>query len=148
MISPTTSNAIEYSLFSITYTITPTDLINPHEILSVTVTASDGVDYMQYLTTKILSGVSFSVSGTLSDVFNRRMDYLDVNADAFSTTRFTGIPSDFNTLYTYIGAVVNSVDLTVTAITSQGVETSIIVVSNNFEVSNTKLREFVAKGAY
>jgi len=36
----------------------------------------------------------------------------------------------------------------VTATTSQGTETSIIIVRNNWETANAKLREFVAKGEY
>jgi hypothetical protein len=112
------------------------------------VTASDGKDYSKDLNIVIQSDLSFSISGTLSDIFDRQMDYLDKFEKPQSTKRFKDIPLDFSTLYRYKGPMINSVDLTVTVNTDQGTETSTIIVNNNYAVANSKLQQYVALGKY
>lgn len=148
MITPETSNENEYAPFSITYAIEAVDPMFPPTLESVSVTASDGVDYSADLTITIHDDTSFTVAGVLADVFNREMHYLDKNDQAGMVRRWKDLPVDFNTVYRYKGAVVNSIDLTVTAVTSQGDEVATIIVQNNYTVSNAYLVDYIAKGKY
>lgn len=148
MITPETTDVNEYEAFIVSFTIEPTDPLLPPTLESVSVAASDGKDYSSELTITIQGDLSFIVSGTLSDVFNREMEYLDKNDKSGMVHRFKDIPSDFNTLYRYKGAVVNSVDLTVTAHTDLGDEVATIVVNNNYNVANANLVKYVALGKF
>lgn len=148
MITPSTSDQNEYVPFSVTFTIEPADPLLPPTLESVSIAASDGKDYSSELTIDILGDLSFTVSGTLSDVFNREMEYLDKDDKPGMVTRFKDIPTDFNTLYRYKGAVVNSVDITVTATTDLGDEVATIVVNNNYTVANANLVKYVALGKF
>jgi len=148
MILPENVDVNEYAPFSVTFTIEPLDPLLPSILESVSITASDGNDYSSELTVTIHGDTSFTVSGNIADVFNREMHYLDKNDKAGMVRRWKDLPGDFNTIYRYKGAVVNSVDLTVTAITDQGSEVATIVVNNNYNVSNAYLASYVAKGKY
>jgi len=158
MITPETSNQNEYVPFSLTYVISAAaaDPMAPPEtpppvdpiLQSVNITSSDGVNYADEMTITINSPQSFTIAGALSDVFNRVLNYLDKNDVQGTCGRFKDIPKDFNTLYHYTGATVNSITLSVHAITDQGVETSTIIVQNNYNVANAKLHEYVALGKY
>ena len=155
MITPVSSSVNEYVPFSVTYTVSAPEPIpgDPNPVIppileSVSVTASDGNDYSSELTITIHGDTSFTVEGLLADVFNREMHYLDKDDNFGLVRRFKDIPADFNTLYHYKGATVNSVDITVSAITDQGTETATIIVQNNYNVANAYLVNYVALGKY
>lgn len=154
MIEPELSNQVEYVPFSVTFTVSavPLDPPDPLQeqptIESVSVTASDGKDYSSDLTITITSPTTVTISGELSDVFNRTMSYLDENDTIGMVSRFKDIPANFNSLFKYTGATVNSVDLSVNVVTDQGTEVATIEVRNNWEVANAKLKEYVAKGKF
>jgi len=156
MISPETSDQTEYVPFTLTYTISVTAEegapVEPPPVdpvlESVTVSASDGRDYSDGLIITLIDDQHFSITGELSDVFDREMGYLDKDGVLGQVTRWRDVPADFQTLYRYKGATAASVTLNVTAVTDQGQETATITVANNFSVSNSKLHEYVALGEY
>ena len=149
IITPDTSTKTEYAPFSISYTISDDDplVLVPPEVVSVAVTL-DAVDYLPYLTYTLDSPSSFTISGTLSDVFDREMEFLDGNDVSGLVSRFADIPEDFNTLYRYKGAVANSVTLMVDVTATSGSVSASIIVNNNWTTANAKLVEYVLKGKF
>lgn len=154
MITPSTSNETEYVPFSITYTVAADPVVPPALpgadpiIQSVSITSSDGNNYTDEVIVTILNAQNFTVAGTLSDVFNRQMIYLDKNDVTGTVSRFKDIPADFNTLYHYRGATVNSITLTVNVTTDQGLITASIIVQNNYTVANANLVKYVKLGKF
>lgn len=147
MIEPTESTQNEYVPFTIQYTISSIEIDQP--VLShVTVTSGDGRDYSSDLNIVLIDDQHFSISGELNDVFDREMKYLDKYASPGIKTRWKDIPSGFQTLYSYKGAAINSITLTVTAHNDIEDETSIITISNNFALANSKLTDYVNRGQY
>ncbi len=148
LITPDTSTETEYAPFSISYTVSDDTPMAPvPELTSVTVTRGV-VDYLPYLTFVQDSLSSFTISGTLSDVFDREMTFLDANDVTGVVTKFADIPLDFNTLYRYKGATSNSAELAVTATTTSGVVVATITVNNNWTTANAMLVEYVLKGKF
>lgn len=148
MISPEISVQIEYTPFSVTFTISSEDPEILPEIESVSITASDGNDHSSNIVVTITSPTTVNLSGVLSDVFNRGLYFIAADGSHKVVSKYSDIPADFQTLYQYIAPVVNSIDLTVNVLTTEGSETATIVVENNFSVANAKLAEYVAKGQY
>lgn len=149
IINPDTSTKIEYAPFSISYNISDDDplVLVPPEVVSVAVTQGL-TDYLPYLTYTLDSPSAFTISGTLSDVFDREMEFLDADDVSGLVSRFADIPEDFNTLYRYKGAMVNSITLTVTVTATSGTVSASIVVNNNWGTANAKLVEYVQKGKF
>lgn len=149
MLTPETSFEVEYVPFSINFSIVPELPETIVDIESVSITASDGNDYSSDITVDITSSSTFTLSGVLADVFNRTMSYLDKDDQPGMVRKFKDIPADFSTLYKYTGANAETVDLTVSADCGVGgTYTATVIVRNNWEVSNAKLRDYVAKGKY
>lgn len=144
MIIPATASANEYEAFSLTFIIDPV----PLTLSAVSITSSDGKDYSSFLATTIHNTFSFTVAGTLSDIFDREMEYLDKNDNMGIVSRFEDIPNDFNTLYRYKGATINSITLTVTATTDTIDEVATITINNNYNVANSKLVDYVSLGKF
>lgn len=131
IITPETSTEVEYAPFSITYDISDDDPLVLPEIVSVAITLN-ATNYLPFLTFTQHSTTSFTILGTLSDVFEREMEFLDANDVSGLVSRFTDIPENFNTLYRYKGAMANSITLTVSVTTTTGSISAPIIVANNW----------------
>lgn len=146
-ISPNTFTITEYVPFVVTYTISSDDPSENVGIEEVTITVN-GADVAPDLTITHEDDNSFTVSGVISDVFNRSMAYLDVDDAVRIVSRFEDIPENFHTLYKYVGATTNSITASVSVTTNVGTMHTHIIINNNFNAANAKLIEYVQKGVF
>lgn len=144
MITPSTSSQTEYVPFNISFSVID-DLtgLPPVGPVTATLTSSDGNDYSKDVKITV-SGNTINVSGTLSDVFNRQIIYLKTPSESVSISKFSELPAEFDTLYHYRGAQVNSITLTLS--TAYGSAT--IDIQNNYNVANANLIKYVKLGKY
>jgi len=150
---PTMSMENEYEPFSISYVVNFEDaglgIIEKEPLVTeVTITSSDGRDYSNNIVTRKTSATTFTISGTLSDVFPRSMEYLMPDLSKHVASHWRDIPAGFDTVTKYSGATARSIMLTVNIKTTQGNATSQIEVLNNFTLANAKLADHIKLGKY
>lgn len=124
MFSPATAECTEYIPFNIAVTVTPIEgvatnissilispALNETSKLRVLLGTIDVMEYQGEPYPAATNGIiTFTIEGTMRDMFQRGIYYLDTNAQQQYTTKFGLMPDEFNALYKYQAPAVVFVD--------------------------------------
>lgn len=153
-ISPTIITKLEFQDFTQDYTLTYSEdlydpLIDEEPTIDLVTIVFGELDFTNRFNIVISDFQHFSITGQMDDVFNRQMVYIKHNVGGIgNVTRWEDIPDDFDTIFKYTGSSEMTKTFTVHVETSVGNVDSELVIQQNWELSNSHLKEYVERGVY
>jgi hypothetical protein len=166
-ITPNVVNVNEYVAFSQTFTIAfaPPDGLDPvpdpYDYILYDVIIDQTIPEISYNTIVYtrLTDMSFSISGTFSDVFDRSIKYVMLDGTKGDARRFSEVPDDYAGIYQYTPAVINQMPFTMkvrmrplSVYVNQVVDSDLdvydlpFIVINNWQVANQNFIQTVQNG--